>query len=84
MEINAYLCTHKLIKRMETTLFMYAPVAELVDAPDLGSGGSGRVGSSPIRRTTYPRNEPNAIFSGIYRTKMAVFYHKFLFFFKKT
>ncbi len=38
MEINAYLCTHKLIKRMETTLFMYAPVAELVDAPDLGSG----------------------------------------------
>ena len=27
-------------------------MAELVDAPDLGSGGSGRVGSSPIRRTT--------------------------------
>ena len=26
-------------------------VAELVDAPDLGSGGPGRVGSSPIRRT---------------------------------
>ena len=28
-----------------------ALVAKLVDAPDLGSGGSGRVGSSPIRRT---------------------------------
>ena len=28
-----------------------APVAKLVDAPDLGSGVSRRVGSSPIRRT---------------------------------
>ena len=28
-----------------------APVAELVDAPDLGSGVPRRVGSSPIRRT---------------------------------
>lgn len=28
-----------------------APVAELVDALDLGSSGLGRVGSSPIRRT---------------------------------
>ena len=28
-----------------------ALVAKLVDAPDLGSGGFGRVGSSPIRRT---------------------------------
>ena len=28
-----------------------APVAKLVDAPDLGSGNSGCVGSSPIRRT---------------------------------
>ena len=26
-------------------------MAKLVDAPDLGSGGLGRVGSSPIRRT---------------------------------
>ena len=29
-----------------------ALVAKLVDAPDLGSGDFGRVGSSPIRRTT--------------------------------
>ena len=29
----------------------HAPVAKLVDAPDLGSGVSRRVGSSPIRRT---------------------------------
>ena len=34
-----YLCTRK------------APVAKLVDAPDLGSGVAIRVGSSPIRRT---------------------------------
>lgn len=32
-----------------------ALVAELVDAPDLGSGGLGRVGSSPIRRTRIRR-----------------------------
>ncbi len=30
---------------------MFAGMAELVDALDLGSSGSGRVGSSPIRRT---------------------------------
>ena len=29
-----------------------AGVAKLVDAPDLGSGAFGRVGSSPITRTT--------------------------------
>ena len=29
----------------------HAPVAELVDAPDLGSGVSQRAGSSPVRRT---------------------------------
>ena len=29
----------------------HAPVAKLVDAPDLGSGVERRVGSSPIRRT---------------------------------
>ena len=28
-----------------------APMAELVDAPDLGSGVSRRAGSSPVRRT---------------------------------
>ena len=34
--------------------FFHSPlalVAKLVDAPDLGSGDFGRVGSSPIRRT---------------------------------
>ena len=30
-----------------------AEVAELVDAPDLGSGAFGRVGSSPITRTIF-------------------------------
>lgn len=30
-----------------------ALVAELVDAPDLGSGAAGREGSSPFRRTTF-------------------------------
>jgi hypothetical protein len=30
----------------------HAPVAELVDAPDLGSGVSRRAGSSPVRRTS--------------------------------
>ena len=29
----------------------HAPVVKLVDTPDLGSGASRRVGSSPIRRT---------------------------------
>ena len=38
-----------------------APVAKLVDAPDLGSGGLCRVGSSPIRRTTtLPRLLPRS------------------------
>ena len=33
-------------------LHRYALVAELVDAPDLGSGCSRSAGSSPVRRTT--------------------------------
>ena len=37
-------CTFAAAKRI-------ALVAKLADAPDLGSGDSGRVGSSPIRRT---------------------------------
>ena len=32
-------------------LLAYAPVAELVDALDLGSSVSRRAGSSPVRRT---------------------------------
>ena len=47
MNKNSYLCT----RVSEMRPFENALVAELVDAPDLGSGGSGRVGSSPIRRT---------------------------------
>ncbi len=34
----------------------FADVAELVDAPDLGSGFSRSVGSSPIIRIPYPGN----------------------------
>ena len=48
----SYLCTH-VYGVQHATL---ALVAELVDAPDLGSGGLGRVGSSPIRRTKESRN----------------------------
>lgn len=36
---------------IHTFAIAFAPVAKLVDAPDLGSGVSRRVGSSPIRRT---------------------------------
>ena len=36
-------------------------MAKLVDAPDLGSGNSGCVGSSPIRRT---KKQKPAVFSG--------------------
>ena len=32
-----------------------AGVVELVDTPDLGSGGFGRGGSSPFARTTFAR-----------------------------
>ena len=35
-------------------LKLIAGVAKLVDAPDLGSGALGRVGSSPITRTKNP------------------------------
>ncbi len=33
-----------------------AGVVELVDTPDLGSGGFGRGGSSPFARTTFARS----------------------------
>ena len=60
MNKNMYLCTR--------VYGVYHPasalVAELVDAPDLGSGGSGRVGSSPIRRT---ERVPESAFYGGYR-----------------
>ena len=37
-------------------VIMNAGVAKLVDAPDLGSGALGRVGSSPITRTILKGN----------------------------
>ena len=36
-----------------------APVAELVDASDLGSGVSRRAGSSPVRRTLWIKWQNN-------------------------
>ena len=57
MNKNVYLCTRVYgVKHPVSAL-----VAELVDAPDLGSGGSGRVGSSPIRRT---KRVPESAFYG--------------------
>ena len=41
-------------------LLAYAPVAELVDALDLGSSVSRRAGSSPVRRT----NKKNDLLKG--------------------
>ena len=50
MRNYSYLCTRF---RPDGTMTerSFAPVAELVDAPDLGSGVSRRAGSSPVRRT---------------------------------
>ena len=50
MKNYSYLCTRF---RPDGTMTerSFAPVAELVDAPDLGSGVSRRAGSSPVRRT---------------------------------
>ena len=42
---------HSLDKKRQASKKTPAPVAKLVDAPDLGSGVERRVGSSPIRRT---------------------------------
>ena len=50
MKYYSYLCS-----RFECQITIKteqkAPVAELVDASDLGSGVSRRAGSSPVRRT---------------------------------
>ena len=66
MNKNVYLCTRVYgVKHPASAL-----VAELVDAPDLGSGGSGRVGSSPIRRTkTIPGISLTAAFRGFFIEK---------------
>ena len=39
------------MEELNTGCILTAGVAKLVDAPDLGSGAFGRVGSSPITRT---------------------------------
>ena len=50
MKFYLYLCT-RYGCQMTTKPGEKAPVAELVDASDLGSGVSRRAGSSPVRRT---------------------------------
>ena len=50
MKNNSYLCS-RLRAKGPIEISNKAPVAELVDASDLGSGVSRRAGSSPVRRT---------------------------------
>ena len=40
----------------------HADMAELADAPDLGSGGNTRAGSSPVIRTYNSRSSKGVIF----------------------
>ena len=40
----------------------FADMAELADAPDLGSGGNPRAGSSPVIRTQWREAEPGVLF----------------------
>ena len=54
MKYLSYLCTAKTSSataKSRCAARARAPVAELVDASDLGSGVSRRAGSSPVRRT---------------------------------
>lgn len=50
-----------------------APVAELVDALDLGSSGWCRVGSSPIRRTERQKRKIRKSFSLFYFCNRLIF-----------
>ena len=50
MKKTLYLCTRSETINLGITWWK-APVAELVDASDLGSGVLRRAGSSPVRRT---------------------------------
>ena len=50
MKYYSYLCS-RFGAKPEIKTWWKAPVAELVDASDLGSGVSRRAGSSPVRRT---------------------------------
>ena len=58
MKKSSYLCTRNRQSHLkkEWTIVDPAPVAELVDASDLGSGVSRRAGSSPVRRTAMMTN----------------------------
>ena len=58
MKKSSYLCTRNRQSHLkkEWTIVDPAPVAELVDASDLGSGVSRRAGSSPVRRTALMTN----------------------------
>ena len=54
MKKMSYLCTAKTSNAKAQSRYAgrtRAPVAELVDASDLGSGVVRRAGSSPVRRT---------------------------------
>ena len=58
MKNYSYLC-NRFGHYVPKTERSFAPVAELVDAPDLGSGVSRRAGSSPVRRTRHKRKAKN-------------------------
>ena len=58
MKYYSYLCTRFRAFRPKTER-SFAPVAELVDAPDLGSRVSQRAGSSPVRRTNHIKRQKN-------------------------
>ena len=58
MRNYSYLCTRFRLNGTMTER-SFAPVAELVDAPDLGSGVSRRAGSSPVRRTNHIKRQKN-------------------------
>ena len=58
MKKMSYLCTAKTSNATAQSRYAgraRAPVAELVDASDLGSGVVRRAGSSPVRRTSTTR-----------------------------
>ena len=58
MKKMSYLCTAKTSNAKAQSRYAgrtRAPVAELVDASDLGSGVVRRAGSSPVRRTSTTR-----------------------------
>ncbi len=78
MRFFSYLCTRYRPDDLMTER-SFAPVAELVDAPDLGSGVSRRAGSSPVRRTNHkkrPKKGDKYATNLQKRQKIDVFYKK--------